>query len=78
MANSGDASDTSSVLQSFLNRISSWFRSFSHCIGDCFRGSATDDDQLLRDGPSHSNSAEQFPHHRVGAYSKLYSFMNIS
>ena len=47
MANSGDASDTSTVLQSFLNRISSWFRSFSHCFGDCFGGSATDDDQLL-------------------------------
>ena len=62
MANSGDASDTSTVLQSFLNRISSWFRSFSHCFGDCFGGSATDDDQLLRDGPSHSNSAEPFPH----------------
>ena len=62
MANSGDASDTSTVLQSFLNRMSSWFRSFSQCFGDCFGGSGTDDDQLITDGPSHSNPAEPLPH----------------
>ena len=60
MANSGDASDTSTVLQSFLNRISSWFRSFSHCFGGCFGGSGTDDDELLIDGPSHSNQGNLF------------------
>ena len=62
MANSGDASDTSTVLQSFSNRISLWFRSFSHCIGGCFGGSGTDDDRLLRVEPRDSNSAEPFPH----------------
>ena len=41
MANSGDASDTSTVLQSFLNRISSCFRSFSQCFGGCCGGSDT-------------------------------------
>ena len=61
VANLGNASDNTSGFQSFLNRISLWFRSLSHCFGNCFGGSATDDDQLLRDGPSHSNSADQFP-----------------
>ena len=55
MANLGDASDTSTVLQRFSNRISSWFRSFSQCFGGCCGGSDTDNDQLLRNGPSHSN-----------------------
>ena len=62
MANSGDASDTSTALQSFLNRMSSWFRSFSQCFGGCCGGSDTDDAQLLRDGPSDSNSTEPIPH----------------
>ena len=79
MANSGDASDTSTVLQSFLNRISSWFRS---CIGDCFGGSDTDDDQLLGDGPSHSNSAEPlepFPHRvEEGSGPIFYPSPNVS
>ena len=69
VANSGDASDNS-ILQRFLNRISSWFRSFSHCMGNCFGTNTTDDDQLLRDGPSQSNSAEQFPH-RVSTPTKI-------
>ena len=38
MANSGDASDTSTAFQSFLNRISLWFRSFSCCFGDSGTG----------------------------------------
>ena len=47
---------------SCLNRISSWFRSFSQCFGGCCGGSDTDDAQLLRDGPSDSNSTEPIPH----------------
>ena len=58
VANLGNASDNTSGFQSFLNRISLWFRSLSHCFGNCFGGSATDDDQLLRDGPSQSASVE--------------------
>ena len=73
MANSGDAS----VLQRFSRRISAWFRSFSSCFGGCCGGSDTD--QLLRDGPSHSNSAEPIPQ-RVAEESGpiFYTSPNVS
>ena len=62
MANSGNTSDTSTVLQSLKNRIFSWFRS---CLRGCCGSSDTDNDQLLRDGPSHSNQAEPIPQRLV-------------
>ena len=79
MANLGDASDTSTVLQRFSNRISSWFRSFSQCLGGCCGGSGTYDDQLLRDKPSLSNSTESIPH-RVAEESSpiFYPSPNVS
>ena len=79
MANLGDASDTSTVLQRFSNRISSWFRSFSQCLGGCCGGSGTYDDQLLRDKPSLSNSTEPIPH-RVAEESSpiFYPSPNVS
>ena len=79
MANSGDASDTSTVLPSFLNRMCSWFRSFFHCIGGCFGCSDTEDEQLLREEPSHSNSPEPLSRRGAGESVPIfYPSLNVS
>ncbi len=68
VANTPSASD--SILHRVFRRISSWFRSLTDLMGNCF-SSTSDDDQLLRDGPSHSNSGEGQFDNRVRFYQFL-------
>jgi hypothetical protein len=56
VATTGSASESFFSNNVICERISTWFRQLLEIMGNCFNPPSTDDDQLLRDGPSISNS----------------------